>query len=96
MDSNNIPTLYVLFLLKAGKEVEEMNERILELAKECGITHNTWDHQDETAVQTFYKAAHQDGQRAMRERAEQECQQDESGRSEGGYFAEAIRNLEIK
>jgi hypothetical protein len=41
-------------------------EEIVALAKECGVTHRTWDYQDEQAVEAFYHAA----QRQAYERAE--------------------------
>ena len=47
-----------------------MNDEILKLAKECGITHNTWDYQDKCAVEAFYRAAFNAGIEA----AAKECE----------------------
>ncbi len=44
-------------------------EEIVALAKECGVTHRTWDYQDEQAVEAFYHAA----QRQAYERAAEVC-----------------------
>ena len=56
-------------------------DEIIELARECGVTHRTWDCQDEQAVEAFYHAA----QRQAYERA--------AAVVEWGMGAEQFRNL---
>ena len=67
----------------------EMNNRILELARAFNLS-----IPDATE---FYHLAHADGQRAMRERAANECEdQWLQGRISSKDYGQTIRNLEIE
>ena len=63
-------------------------DEIIELARECGVTHRTWDYQDEQAVEAFYHAA----QRQAYERAVHVC---EEKKSNWNYCAESIRSMKV-
>lgn len=47
-------------------------DEIIELAKWCGVTHRTWDYQDERAIESFFQAA----QRQAYERAASVCEKE--------------------
>lgn len=79
-----------------------MNPRIIELAKKC-FTDECYDPiskiysdipRNVNELEAFYTEAHQDGQRAMRERAADKLLK--IGALGDGDFLEAIRNLEIE
>ena len=71
-------------------------EEIVALAKEYGVTHRTWDYQDEQAVEAFYHAA----QRQAYERAAKCCDARYMGDNnredmEAKRCAEAIRSMKV-
>lgn len=72
-----------------------MNDRILELAKQADMD-TMWDFTPgfTRRLESFYKLAHADGQRAMRERAAKEAKQLLAHWSNESVSA-SIRNLEI-
>ena len=80
-----------------------MKDRILELAKEIGLDvaleHRTYgltilDYTEE--LKDFYKAAHADGMREMREKAVKIGRDATGDEWRDGRMVEAIRNLEIE
>lgn len=68
-----------------------MKDRILELAKECELPPIMLAPIVLQKIEAIYKAAHQYGQRAMRERAAKEAEDSSYGITAAAH----IRNLEI-